>query len=69
MKHISIYKHFDIYFFIDPKKIPSISAYAQNGTMVIYDKFTTLDHYMIYYFGSQIYYSNIQYKYKRSYKM
>ncbi len=30
------------YFFIDPKKHLTIGVYAQSGTMIIYDKFTTL---------------------------
>jgi hypothetical protein len=42
--------HFDplssnVISFIDSKKHLSINVYAQNGTMIIYDKFTTLSSY------------------------
>jgi hypothetical protein len=30
------------YFFIDPEKHLTIGVYAQSGTMIVYDKFTTL---------------------------
>ncbi len=42
MEHISIHKHQILFLSLIQKKHSSINVYAHNGTMIIYDKFTTL---------------------------
>jgi len=42
MEHISIHEHQILFLSLIQKKHSSINVYAHNGTMIIYDKFTTL---------------------------